>query len=104
MSQLFLGYKFYQDAMKLILFLASVAFLGMAYSVYSYIRLKVGDLRRSGFKFYQDAIKFILFLASVGVFFRMAYSVYSYIRLKVGICIGFRLFCVKLCPGQLWYT
>ena len=42
MSQLFLGFKFYQDAMKFILFLACVAFFGMAYSVYSYIRLKVG--------------------------------------------------------------
>ena len=36
-----LGFKFYQDAMKFILFLACVAFFGMAYSVYSYIRLKV---------------------------------------------------------------
>ena len=41
MSQLFLGLKFYQDAMKFNLFLAYVAFFGMAYSVYSYIRLKV---------------------------------------------------------------
>ena len=93
MSQLFLGFKFYQDAMKFILFLACVAFFGMAYSVYSYIRLKV---RRAGptilfpkplgFKFYQDAMKFILFLACVA-FFGMANSVYFYIRLKVGLCI-----------------
>ena len=41
MSQLFLGFKFYQDGMKSILFLAGVAFFGMAYRVYSYIRLKV---------------------------------------------------------------
>lgn len=40
-----LGFKFYQDAMKFILFLACVAVFGMAYSVYSYVRLKA-DIER----------------------------------------------------------
>ena len=39
-----LGFKFYQDAMKFILFLACVAFFGMAYSVYAYIRLGVSGI------------------------------------------------------------
>ena len=39
-----LGFKFYQDAMKFILFLAGMAFFGMVYSVVAYIRLKVSQL------------------------------------------------------------
>ncbi|KAL3862341.1 hypothetical protein ACJMK2_008316 [Sinanodonta woodiana] len=35
-----LGFKFYQDAMKFVLFLACVAVLGVIYSVVTYIRLK----------------------------------------------------------------
>ena len=36
-----LGFKFYQDAIRFVMFLGVVACFGMAYSIYTYIRLKV---------------------------------------------------------------
>ncbi|XP_053378847.1 polyamine-transporting ATPase 13A3-like isoform X2 [Mercenaria mercenaria] len=40
-----LGFKFYQDAMRFIMFLAVVAFFGMCYSIAQYIRLKASPER-----------------------------------------------------------
>ena len=41
-----MGFKFYQDSMKFILFLACVAALGMTYSIVTLVRLGVGIVPR----------------------------------------------------------
>ena len=76
-----LRFKFYQDVMEFILFLACVAFFGMAYSVYSYTRFKAWICVGRDLNFTQRTMKLIIFLACVA-FFGMAYSVYFYISFK----------------------
>ena len=84
------SFKFYQDTMKFIHFLACVAFFGMAFSVYSYIRLKVRICVS------QDSSFTKMHLLACVAFFGMSFSVYSYIRLKVKISVGQDLNFIKM--------